>query len=269
MPELPEVESVRRILAPQLAGRRIVSLKVISPDVIIDADAFCREIAGQRIAELSRRGKYLSLWMESGDRMMVHLRMAGCLLCVPAGFLSEKHTHAVFFLDDGMELRFSDTRRFGRIWLIRQGEKEYGGIEKLGPEPYDLSADYLISRCAGSRRSVKTCLMDQSLIAGIGNIYSDEILFAAGISPQRPAVSLDEWEWENLALQIPRCLTYFTEKNAMTAEEYLASGGREYRNTPYLRVYGRGEKPCPVCGSTLEKILISGRSSVFCPSCQR
>lgn len=273
MPELPEVETIRRVLEPVLMGQIIQSAEIVRPEVIAypDAETFCREIAGQRIVSLSRRGKFLSICFESGSRAVLHLRMTGCLLLLPADAPREKHTHAIFQLDSGEELRFSDLRRFGRFWLLKPGEKDiYTGMDKLGLEPFDenLSAGYLKQRFGGSKRAVKTCLLDQTAVAGIGNIYSDEILFAAGIAPSRPACSLNDTEWARLAAAIPERLGYFIEKNALTLEEYLASGGREYRNTPFFQVYGREGQPCPHCGAALVRVVIGGRSSVSCPICQ-
>ena len=173
--------------------------------------------------------------------------MTGCLLCTPASLPEEKHTHLVFHLNNDTELRFSDTRRFGRAWLLKKDEPDiYSGIEKLGKEPFDpdFSAEYL-NFCFGKRKkAIKECLLEQSTIAGIGNIYSDEILFAAKLYPARPA-------------------------NSLTPEEYLHSKGQDYRNTPYLQVYGKEGNFCPICGHILCRIILGGRSSSFCPHCQQ
>ena len=206
-----------------------------------------------------------------GGRVTLHLRMTGCLLLAPADHPEERHTHVVFALDGGEELRFSDMRRFGRFWLLEAGEEdERSGAGKLGPEPFDpaLTAGYLQSRFGARKKAVKECLMEQEAVAGIGNIYSDEILFAARIHPARAANTLSAEEWGRLAAAIPERLAYFIEKNAISAEDYLATKGQEYRNTPYLQVYGHEGDPCPACGATLRRMVIGGRSSVFCPRCQ-
>lgn len=273
MPELPEVETVRRVLAPQLQGLTVQTVTAHRPEVVAHPDAatFCRVLAGQTIADLARRGKFLRILLDSGDQVVLHLRMTGCLLLTPAACPPEKHTHVVFHLSSGDELRFSDPRRFGRFWLLRQGEPDtYSGVAKLGPEPFDsdLTADDLRQRCARRTRAIKECLLDQSVVAGIGNIYADETLFAAGIHPARPANSLSAAEWARLAAEIPRQLAYFTEKNALSPEEYLQSKGQDYRNTPFLQVYGHGGDACPRCGATLCRMVIGGRSSVYCPTCQ-
>lgn len=274
MPELPEVEAIRRVMEPQLRGRRIERVNVIRPEVVAHPtpEEFCSRLTGQMVAGMGRRGKFLLLQMESRDRVAVHLRMTGCLLLVPPDWPAEKHTHLVFQLDGGEELRFSDQRRFGRLWLLGADEPDtYTGMDKLGPEPFDagLTGEYLRARLGKRRKAVKECLLDQTVVSGIGNIYSDEILFAAQIHPARPAGSLTGAEWERLAAAIPERLRFFIQKNAMTPEEYLATRGQDYRNTPFLQVYGREGEPCPACGAALNRRMIGGRSSVFCPACQK
>ena len=273
MPELPEVESVRVALEAPLRGRRIEGVRL--PDERCAAhpaaEAFCDSLRGREFSALGRRGKFLYAALDDGGKLVVHLRMTGRLLLAEAGEASAAHTRAAFLLDDGRELRFVDSRRFGRLWLLRPGEEDtYTGMAGLGPEPDDpaLNAAYLRGACGKSRRAVKACLLDQSVVAGIGNIYSDEILHVARIRPDRPACSLSTEEWERLAEYIPRVMRFFTEKNLVTFEEYRQSAGLEYRNTPWLRVYGHAGEACDICGTALERRVIGGRSSVFCPNCQ-
>lgn len=273
MPELPEVETIRRVLEPQIKGLTITAVTVNRPEVIghPTVEGFCQALTGQTIDTMTRRGKFLSVLLDSGDYFMLHLRMTGCLLLTSADYPMEKHTHIVFHLSSGDELRFSDTRRFGRFWLFRKGESDtYSGMDKLGLEPFDngLTAGYLQQHFGKRKKAIKECLLDQSVIAGIGNIYSDEILFDAKIHPGRPANSLTEAEWGRLAVAIPERLAYFIEKNALTPAEYLESKGQDYRNTPFLQVYGHGGEPCPVCGATLCRMIVGGRSSVYCLKCQ-
>ena len=274
MPELPEVETIRRVLEPQLRGRTISDVRVNRPEVVAHpgAEGFCSSLKGQALSGMGRRGKFLLFLLEGGGRVVLHLRMTGGLLLAPADLPQEKHTHLVFLLDNGAELRFADTRRFGRFWLVQSGEQDaFSGVGSLGREPFDpdFSAQYLSSRLEKRKKAIKECLLDQSVVAGIGNIYSDEILFAAGIHPARPAASLKPEEWARLARAIPERLAYFIEKNEITPEEYLQTKGRDYRNTPFLQVYGHGGQPCPVCGTALRRTVIGGRSSVFCPRCQK
>lgn len=274
MPELPEVETIRRVLEPQIQGLTIRSAAVNRPEVVAhpSSDEFCKQLVGQTIERMERRGKFLLMLLNSGDRIIIHLRMTGCLLYTPADLPQEKHTHLIFELNDGKELRFSDTRRFGRLCLIPSGETDtYSGIEKLGKEPFDsdFSAEYLTAHFGKRKKAIKECLLEQGVIAGIGNIYSDEILFAAKIHPARQANSLTEREWMQLAATIPQQLSYYIEKNEMTPEEYLETKGQDYRNTPFLQVYGREGEPCPNCGEVLCRMVIGGRSSIYCPACQK
>lgn len=274
MPELPEVEAIKRVIEPQIQGMMIENVLVNRPEVIAhpSADIFCSRLTGQTISHMERRGKYLMIALESGDRIILHLRMTGCLLPAPVYLPEEKHTHIVFSLSNGKELRFSDTRRFGRFWLLQKDETDaYSGLEKLGREPFDpgLTADYLRDHFEKRKKSIKECLLEQTVIAGIGNIYSDEILFAARIHPARPASSLRQEDWKRLAETIPERLSYFIEKNQMTPEEYLDMKGQDYRNTPFLQVYGREGEPCPSCKAALCRMIIGGRSSTYCPACQK
>ena len=273
MPELPEVETIKRVIEPQIQGLTIEKTTV-NRDVIAHPAAaeFCKQLKGQIVSAMERRGKFLIFVLASGDRIILHLRMTGCLLCTPPEYPQEKHTHIIFTLNNGTELRFSDTRRFGRFWLIKHGETDtYSGIDKLGKEPFDddFTAEYLQSRFGKRKKTIKECLLEQSAIAGIGNIYSDEILFTAGIYPARPANTLKNEDWQRLVNIIPECLSYFIEKNTITAEAYLETKGQEYRNTPFLQVYGHDGAPCPKCGEPLCRMVIGGRSSVYCPHCQK
>ena len=274
MPELPEVETIKRVIEPQIQGRMITKAAVRRPEVAAypEADEFCRRLTGQTVSHMSRQGKFLIIHLENKERIVLHLRMTGGLLLAPAQCPEEKYTHVVFSLDNGTELRFSDMRRFGRFWLLREEETDTcTGMDKLGLDPLApaCNAEYLSSHLSKRRKAIKECLLEQTIIAGIGNIYSDEILFTAGIYPARPANSLKQTEWERLAEAIPERISYFIEKNAITAEEYLETKGRDYRNTPFLQVYGHGGSPCPKCRETLCRMVIGGRSSVYCPVCQK
>lgn len=273
MPELPEIETVKSVIEPQIKGLIIDKITVNRSEVIAqpNADEFCKAVTGQEISAMTRRGKFLILHLKNESRIILHLRMTGCLLVTPPDYPMEKHTHIIMQLGNGMELRFSDTRRFGRFWLIQGDEEDtYSGISKLGLEPFDekFTAAYLQSSFRKRKRAIKECLLDQSVIAGIGNIYTDEILFRAKICPARPADSLTVEEWKRLAEMIPECLSYFIEKNRIRQQDYLQTKGQDYRNTPFLQVYGHADEPCPNCGETLVRVVIGGRGSVYCPNCQ-
>ena len=272
MPELPEVETVRRVLEPHLLKKTITEVKIHNAQVIAapSPERFAEGMTGQSVAAFTRRGKFLRLLFDSGDYITIHLRMTGCLTIEPLTMPAEKHTHVRFSLDDGNELRYEDVRRFGKLWLTKYGERDASGASELGLEPFDraLDAAYLHGKCGKSKKPVKSMLLDQSIVTGIGNIYSDEILFAAGIRPDRACRELTDGDFERLAAAIPERLNFYTDKNAISFEEYALSKGKDYRNTPFLRVYGKSGEPCPVCGETLLRIVLGGRSSVFCPHCQ-
>ena len=178
MPELPEIETIKNVIGPQIKGLTIEQITLSRPEIIAHptADEFCAAVTGQTISFLSRRGKFLILHLKNDSRIILHLRMTGCLLAAPPDHPMEKHTHMILRLDNGTELRFSDTRRFGRFWLIQNGEEDtYSGIGKLGLEPFDQKFDteYLQDKLGRRKKAIKECLLDQSVIAGIGNIYSD------------------------------------------------------------------------------------------------
>lgn len=274
MPELPEVETIRRILAPQLTGRVIRHADIRNAQVIAypEASVFAASLEGQRIAGLTRRGKFLTLHLKSGDRLTLHLRMTGQLLVMPAETPTEKHTRLIFTCSDGRQLRLIDVRRFGRFWFLRAQEADtVTGQAELGPEPADpaLTAEYLAEKLGARRSPIKEMLYDQSIAAGIGSICSDEILFAARLHPQAKSAALSTADWERLAAKIREVMAWAVDVSAMTAEEYLRRQGKAYRSMPYLRVYGRAGQPCPVCGTPLEKVTVGSRSSSCCPVCQR
>lgn len=273
MPELPEVETVRRILGPQLAGQSVQGVDIRNAQVIAypEVGQFEADLLGQSVTTMSRRGKYLTIHLKSGAALSLHLRMTGQLLVTPADMAEEKHTHLVLALSGGSQLRYIDQRRFGRFWLFRPGEEDaLTGQADLGPEPTDpaLNAEYLKAKLGKRKKAVKEMLHDQTVVAGIGNVYSDEILFAAGIYPEAKCDTLDDDAWERLAKAIPETILWGIEADAMTPEEYLAGRGKEYRNANHLRVYGKEGRPCPTCGGLLCRKTIGGRSSTYCPHCQ-
>lgn len=273
MPELPEVQTVRHILEPQLTGRSVTKLELRRPEIVKhpSVEIFRDIVTGSTLSGMDRRGKFLLLHLENGSSVILHLRMTGQLLVTPDDFPEEKHTHVIFHLDNGCQLRFVDSRRFGRFWLRRAGEEDiYSGIHKLGLEPFDANCNnkYLEAKLGGRRKTIKECLLDQSVVAGIGNIYGDEILHASRLHPSRLANSLTSAEWQTLASSIPAVLRYMITKNNMTPAEYLSGLGKEYRNTPSFQVYGRKGQPCYRCGTALQSMRIGGRNSSFCPACQ-
>lgn len=274
MPEMPEVEVIRRIIEPQLIDRKITAVEILNNQVIAhpDENTFAELLTGQTIKSMSRRGKYLTIHFANGDRAALHLRMTGQLLVMPQDLPVEKHTHLIVTLSDGLQLRYIDVRRFGRFWYLKSDEADtLTGQDKLGIEPFDdaLTPSYLKYKLGKRKKSIKEMLHDQSIVAGIGNIYSDEILFAAGVYPETKCMDLEDSDWNKLSEKIKEVMAWGIDANDMTPEEYLAGKGKEYRNIPHLRVYGRAGQPCGGCGSVIEKITLGGRSCCYCPVCQR
>ena len=274
MPEMPEVETIKRIVEPQIVGLSIDSVITNHSQVIAYPDMyrFEQKMSGQTVNRMSRRGKYLTIHFNSGDSLVLHLRRTGQLLVTPSDYPMENHTHLIFNLSNGGQIRYIDVRRLGRFWLFDKNEiDDKSGQEKLGIEPLDdkLTASYLVARLGERKRPIKEILNEQSVIAGIGNIYSDEILYAAGIYPGKKCSDLSDKEWERLVLKIKEILNNSIETNRMSPQEYLEGKGKEYRNMPDLKVYGHKGKACKNCGFIIEKIVIGGRSSCYCPRCQK
>ena len=274
MPELPEVETIRRIIGPQVSGRSITSLEIHNPQIIAfpDADTFSSSLVGCSFTGMSRRGKFLIFHLDNGSRLVLHLRMTGQMLVTPADYQEEKHTHLKAELSDGKQIRYIDIRRFGRFWLLGKDQADtVTGMDKLGIEPDDklLTGNFLIEKLNKRKKAIKEMLHDQTIIAGIGNIYSDEILHAARIYPEKSCNALTNAEWKRLAEQIPKVIAWAIEANEITPEDYLAGKGKEYRNTPFLKAYGHNGKPCEICGTLFEKLTVGGRSSCYCPKCQK
>ena len=269
MPELPEVETVKNALEPQLIGRQITRVTVTLPKIIAgDAGQFAKQLTGQSITGLSRRGKYLTIHLQSGDQVVLHLRMTGCLTVEPAAEPTAKHTHLTWTLDNQTQLRFADLRQFGKFWYQPRGSADHSGQQKLGPEPTQVTADYLQQKLTKRQRAIKTLLLDQSIVAGIGNIYSDEICFRAGILPTTPGCALTTAQINQLTATIPAVITQFIAHHHVSFAEYAASRGTSYQNDAHLQVYGRAGQPCLTCGTTLTGARLDGRSTVYCPTCQ-
>lgn len=273
MPELPEIETVKRTLAPLLIGRRIMQVELLRGEVIKHPapQEFAAALAGRCIESLGRRGKYLLLKLDNGATLAAHLRMTGRFLCAPPEHPRQPHTHVVLHLDNGMELRFSDVRRFGCLWLIAADEEDdFTGMSRLGAEPLteDFSADYLQQKLGKRKVAIKNGILDQHVIAGLGNIYADETLFRCGVHPLRLCNSLSNAEWQRLAEIIPDVLLASIANNGTTFSDFLDGEGREGQNMPHLFAYGRVGQPCKTCGSLMQKIRIGGRGTCFCPQCQ-
>lgn len=274
MPELPEVETVRRSLLAGLVGRRIESVEVRERRLRsrVDAAALGHQVRGRRVVDLSRRGKYLLLHLEGDRRLIVHLGMTGRLLLTPRSAPIERHMHIRFALDNDLELRFHDHRRFGLVEasdaLAIAADRRFSG---LGVEPLSraCSARHLYERSRGLRRPIKTFLMDARQIAGVGNIYASEALFLAGIRPRRPAGRLSYPAWQKLTMAMKKVLRDAIRQGGTTLKDFQNAHGEAGYFQVYLRVYGRAGEPCSRCGRSIRRLVLAGRSTFYCPRCQR
>ena len=270
MPELPEVETIARHLreghdgAPSLAGKQITSVTIRWPRHIArpSTRSFRRRMRSRTIREVGRRGKYLVFGMDQGS-LLVHLKMSGELYLAPAGHPRQRFDRTVFHLRDGWELRFSDSRKFGRVFWV---EDPKSVLEPLGPEPFsgEFTSALLGERLRSRRRSLKPLLLDQTFVAGLGNIYADEALHRARLHPLRRSDRLSDEEVERLWRGIQAALSEGLDHNGASID-WVYRGG-DFQN--HFRVYQRTGEPCPVCGTPIRRRVIGQRSSHFCPSCQ-
>jgi formamidopyrimidine-DNA glycosylase len=274
VPELPEVETIVADLRPHLAGRTIVSCNLLFPTIVRhpEPEVFIDSVAGQRIGSVRRRGKYILIDLENDLMLIVHLGMTGQLRLVDADKPLEKHTHAVFALDDGRQLRYRDPRRFGRLLLGTEVDLVASKkLPRLGPEPIDpeFIADDLYRRLRKRRTALKAFLLDQGALAGVGNIYADESLHRARLRPDRLAGSLSRKSAHRLHESLRDSLLVAIANRGSSVDTYRDAWGEIGGQQEKLLVYGRAGEPCFTCGRPLALIRIAGRSTVFCRRCQR
>ncbi|HUZ86400.1 MAG TPA: bifunctional DNA-formamidopyrimidine glycosylase/DNA-(apurinic or apyrimidinic site) lyase [Candidatus Baltobacterales bacterium] len=274
MPELPEVETIVVDLRPHLAGRTIIRCELLFPTIVRhpEPEAFIDSIAGARIESVGRRGKFILMGLGGDLLLVVHLGMTGQLRLVDAGYPVEKHTHAIFTLDDGRHLRYRDPRRFGRLLLgTEEALLHSKTMPRLGPEPIDpgFAADELYRRLRGRRTSLKAVLLDQASIAGVGNIYADESLHRARLRPDRQAGSLSRKSAHRLHDSLRESLQVAIENRGSSVDTYRDAWGELGGQQEKLLVYGRAGEPCFTCGRPLSMIRLAGRTTVFCRRCQR
>jgi formamidopyrimidine-DNA glycosylase len=273
MPELPEVETVVRGLRGALVGRRIVGVRFGKTDFIDDPVALGESLPGSRIARVERFGKFVTLALEPlahtsrPFHLFVHLGMTGQLIPRHEFEVVAKHTHAFVELDDGRELRYTDPRRFGRIMLVPESGMETFRL-KLGRDPLEISEKEFIA-CLGPRRArIKSLLLDQSVLRGMGNIYTDESLWRARIHPARQAAALSAKQLKSLYRAMRRVLEAAIRMRGSSISDYLDAEGLPGDYQSRHRVYGRAGKPCPRCRAKIRRIVVAGRGSYFCPRCQ-
>lgn len=269
MPELPEVETVARGLRGRLVGRRVLGLQGHFPGVLRVGAGIDVARAGWTVESIARRGKLLLVQLSGDLCLSVHLRMTGHLSVERPEVARRPHTHVTARLDDGSELRFVDPRRFGHVQLSSREELALTPfLAGLGPEPFDLDADGLAGRLAARQGPLKSVLLDQRVVAGIGNIYADEILFAAGLHPRQPANGLLAPEIARLCTAMHRILEEAIEGGGSTIRDYRMLDGRSGEYQERHAVFGREGAPCPRCGAALRKTKLAGRGTHFCASCQ-
>jgi formamidopyrimidine-DNA glycosylase len=273
VPELPEVESVRRQLEPVLVGRRFERVRIDDARLVrpFEPAEVAAELEGEQVVDVGRRGKYLVVRFETGRVLLIHLRMTGSLLHAPEGSLpDDPHRRAVVKLDDGSDVAYRDVRRFGTWLLLEPGEAEPYLAARVGDEPLDalFTAARLGERLGERRTSLKAALLDQRTLAGLGNIYVDEALWRARLNPLRPAGGLDRGELRRLQRAIRAALEHGLARQGSTLRDYRLPDGSGGSMQNEFRVYGRGGEPCERCGTPIARIRIAGRSSWFCPACQ-
>ncbi len=274
MPELPEVETVKRTLEELIVGKRITNVLVKWPKIIKkpdDVEAFKMKVIGQTFKGVRRRGKFLKLILED-DVIVSHLRMEGKYKLTSIEEEFDHHTHVFFTFDDGTELRYHDVRKFGTMHLFPIGiEENELPLAQLGYEPFSdqFTPEVLQQGFKKTSRKVKTVLLDQTIVVGLGNIYVDEALFKAGIHPERVASTLKENEIEQLHAEIVNTLKEAVNKGGSTIRSYVNSQGKVGTYQDSLFVYGRAGQECKRCNGELSKIVVGGRGTTFCPACQR
>lgn len=278
MPELPEVETLRRDLLTCLPGQQVLSVEVLRGDSVGNPqppELFAEQIVGQVFTDrIDRRGKYLVLCLKAGGSLAVHLRMSGRLLWCSGDSPDGTHLRVRLSMTSGMQLRYEDMRVFGRLWLIPVGvpvEQVVSGLKLLGPEPFatDFSTDYLARRLAGRSQPIKSALLDQRLVAGIGNIYADEALFSSGIHPLAQCGRLGAGELERLRSAVVQVLEAGIDHRGSSLRNYTDTQGINGSYIGSAWVYGRRGQPCRQCGNAIERIRLAGRSAHFCPACQK
>ena len=270
MPELPEVETIKNELMPYIAGHGISGVSLLWEGIVHQppVEQFCSRLIGQRITEVARRGKYLILGLTSNEVLIIHLKMSGSLLLKPASAEYDKYTRAIFHLSNEIQIHFRDPRKLGVMWLVENTNSIVG---KLGPEPLEagFTPQLLAQRLSNRTAPIKALLCDQTFIAGIGNMYADEALFAARIHPLRLGKSLSRDEVERLYSAIRKTLWSAIGSKGASVDTYLRpSGELGVAHFQFQVAHRLSGQLCPVCGTPIERIPIRNRGSYFCPTCQ-
>jgi formamidopyrimidine-DNA glycosylase len=289
VPELPEVEVTRRSIAPRLVGRTIASVDTTKPSYffLTKPSVLKQKLSGRTCVALGRHGKYLLVELDDGARVLLHLGMTGQLFTQSArsvrllrknaaldpeeqaGFRADEHTHLVLhFTDAGESVLFRDVRKFGKVLWLPPGKADKR-LDILGPDALTVTGELLYQQSRGRKVAVKTFLLDQGVIAGVGNIYADEALFRARVRPRRAARSLTRAECELLAREIRAVLERSIETGGSSIDDYVQPDGRDGGFQNERKIYGRKGEPCGVCGTVIKRIVLGGRATCFCASCQK
>ncbi|CAN5393238.1 bifunctional DNA-formamidopyrimidine glycosylase/DNA-(apurinic or apyrimidinic site) lyase [soil metagenome] len=276
MPELPEVETTRRGIVKQLLQQTITKVIVRNARLRWPVANTIYQLEGQTIYKVTRRGKYLIISVHSVSpstrgHLLIHLGMSGHVRIIPATLPVNKHEHIDIVLNNGFCLRYTDPRRFGSfIWTV-ENPLQHTLLAKLGPEPLSASfnTSYLFDRSRSTQRAIKLFIMDSQIVVGVGNIYANEALFAAGIHPQIPANELTEKYYQQLVLSIKQILRAAIAKGGTTLRDFHDSEGKPGYFQQVLQVYGRGGEPCRKCNTNLSEIRLGQRSTVYCAQCQK
>lgn len=273
MPEMPEVEQVRKTLAPHIEGKTITAVEVYLDRLIKhpSPQEFVEGLVGKTISHVGRKGKYLVLTTDKEQRLIVHLRMTGALLAQSSDAPEPAYAKIKFTLTGGVTMWFTDIRTFGTLYLVTNGDAYIEGYETLGPEPLssEFTADYLAPLAQKSRKAIKSFILDQRVIAGLGNIYADECLALSGILPMRPANTLTRQEIDALCAAVNAVIAQGIKNRGTTFRDYKDGEGNKGDNQNHLLVYGRGGQPCKSCGQALSTAKVGGRGTVYCAQCQK
>ena len=270
MPELPEVQTTINELKPYVIGKRVERVDVLADKTIAEpsVDGFRKGLLGRKITALNRRGKHLVFELDNGQFLITHLRMTGSLILKPAAEGPEKFIRVIIYLDNGTAIHFRDVRRFGRMWLVKDKDSVVG---RLGPEPLDpqFTPGTLAQILDNRKIDIKSLLLDQTLIAGIGNMYADEALYYARIHPLRAANSLTRAEIKKLHEAIQKVLNQGIRNKGASTETYIRPEGAKGEAHLEFRVAHQKGKECPVCGGPIDRIVVHQRGTFFCPRCQK
>ena len=274
VPELPEVETIRRGLIPRLVGCTIERVVLSNRRLRLPVPRAKLKgwVQGSRVESVDRRAKYLLAKMNSGAVLVLHLGMTGRLAFFTNGTPRSPHDHLRLLLDNGLELRFNDVRRFGSVQVLAPGDEDSPqifaglGVEPLGP---NFSTPYLMKSALRRTKPIKNFLMDAGVVVGIGNIYANEILFVAGIKPMRAVGALGRAAWDRVVEATRQVLERAIACGGTTISDYVNSSGEKGHFQCELKVYGRSGERCQSCGGEISRIVLAGRASFFCPSCQK